>query len=464
MDIRKLHEMYKSGEKTVLEYTNEVLKKIEENKLNSFITIDRENALDKAKELDEKLKAGYELTPLFGIPIGVKDNILTKGLRSTSASQSLDDFIPVYDATVIEKLNQTDVVLIGKTNMDEFAMGGSSETSYYGPTINPFDRKMIPGGSSSGSAAAVAGEEVIVSLGTDTGGSVRNPANYCNIVGFAPTYGAISRYGVMSMANSFDRVGVLGHNVSDVRVLFDAVNGLDENDFTSVELNKTQKIESLDGIKIAYAKMLDEYQVDAEIIKHYEKSLNILKEQGAILEEVELDHLTRISQVYTILMCVEVASNMARVDGIRYGSSHTDAETIDELYRKNRSDYFGEEIKRRIALGNYFSSKQSGQLHYRKAMQVRTMLKEMFEKLFSKYDYFISPTNTQLPYEVGSKLDDANAAYDSGMFNTIANIIDLPSISIPVEKDQVGSLQFIGTRKNDYALLDVAEIFERSIK
>ncbi|NLW53147.1 MAG: Asp-tRNA(Asn)/Glu-tRNA(Gln) amidotransferase subunit GatA [Tissierellia bacterium] len=463
MDIKKLHELYKSGQKTVVQYTNEVLQRIKDNDLNSFITLNTEKALEKAQKLDEMLKSGYELTPLFGVPLAVKDNILTKGLRTTSASQSLDDFIPVYDATVMEKINKTDAILIGKANMDEFAMGGSSETSYYGSTVNPFDKKMIPGGSSSGSAAAVAGDEVVVSLGSDTGGSVRNPANYCNVVGFAPTYGAISRYGVISMANSFDRVGVLGNTVSDVRVLFDAVKGLDENDFTSVEINDTKKIESLEGVKIAYAKMLDEYQVDEEIIKHYEKSLDVLRQQGAILEEVELKHLTRISQVYTIIMCVEVASNMARVDGIRYGSSHTDTETIDELYRRNRSDFFGEEINRRIALGNYFASKQSGQLHYRKAMQVRTILKEMFENLFSEYDYFISPTNTQLPYEVGSKLDDANAAYDSGMFNTIANIIDLPSISIPVDKEHVGSVQFIGTRKNDYELLDVAEIFERSI-
>lgn len=463
MDIKKLHELYKSGQKTVVQYTNEVLQRIKDNDLNSFITLNTEKALEKAQKLDEMLKSGYELTPLFGVPLAVKDNILTKGLRTTSASQSLDDFIPVYDATVMEKINKTDAILIGKANMDEFAMGGSSETSYYGSTVNPFDKKMIPGGSSSGSAAAVAGDEVVVSLGSDTGGSVRNPANYCNVVGFAPTYGAISRYGVISMANSFDRVGVLGNTVSDVRVLFDAVKGLDENDFTSVEINDTKKIESLEGVKIAYAKMLDEYQVDEEIIKHYEKSLDVLRQQGAILEEVELKHLTRISQVYTIIMCVEVASNMARVDGIRYGSSHTDTETIDELYRRNRSDFFGEEINRRIALGNYFASKQSGQLHYRKAMQVRTILKEMFENLFSEYDYFISPTNTQLPYEVGSKLDNANAAYDSGMFNTIANIIDLPSISIPVDKEHVGSVQFIGTRKNDYELLDVAEIFERSI-
>lgn len=463
MDIKTLHEKYKSKELTVSQYIEACLDKIEENKFNSFITVDRENALNKARELDEMLDNGHEITSLFGVPVGIKDNILTKGLRTTAASKTLDDFIPVYDATVIEKIHKTDAVIIGKTNMDEYAMGGSSETSYYGPTVNPFNPGMIPGGSSSGSAAAVAGNEVVVSLGSDTGGSVRNPANYCNIVGFAPTYGAISRYGVISMANSFDRVGVLGHNVSDVRTFFDAVKGLDSRDMTSVDLDKPSDIKSLEGVKIAYAKILDDYEADKEIIEHYEKSLEVLKEKGAILEEVELKLLARITQIYTIIMCVEASANMARIDGIRFGNSFDGDIETTELYRKNRTEFFGEEMKRRIVLGNYFASKQSGQLHYKKAMQVREQMKEMFDEIFTKYDYFLSPTNTQLPYEMGSNLDDANAAYDSGMFNTIANILDYPSISIPVSKESIGSVQFIGKNKKDYDLLDVAELLERSL-
>lgn len=463
MNIKSLQEKYFNKELSVEAYAKSLLEKIEKNNLNSFITIDAEKVIEDAKKLDEKLSSGSEVGPLFGVPLGVKDNILTKGIRTTAASRALEDFVPVFDATVMNNVYNADALLIGKTNMDEFAMGGSSETSYFGATVNPFNPEIIPGGSSSGSAAAVAAEEVIVSLGTDTGGSVRNPANYCNIVGFAPTYGAISRYGVISMANSFDRVGVLGKSVEDVRSLFEVSAGLDSMDFTSVSLEKKEKLTSLEGVKIAYAKLLDSYEVDVEVKENYEKTLNKLREAGAILEEIELHLLSRINQVYTIIMAIEVSANMARVDGIRYGSSLESDGDIFELYRMNRTEFFGEEIKRRIALGNFFSSKESGQTYYKKAMQIRQMLKEMFDEILADNQFFISPTNTQLPYKVGSRLDDANAAYDSGMFNTITNIINLPSISLPVEKDQLGSIQIIARRKEDYELLDLAELIERSL-
>lgn len=463
MDIKSLQNKYINNELSVEEFAKSLLEKIKTNDLNTFITIDYEQVIKDAKALDEKLKKGEKLGSLFGVCFGIKDNILTKGLKTTAASKALEDFVPVFDATVVEKLKKADALIIGKNNMDEFAMGGSSETSYFGNTINPFNKKMIPGGSSSGSAAAVAAEEVVASLGTDTGGSVRNPANYCNIVGFAPSYGAISRYGVISMANSFDRVGILANNVSDVKKVFDVVAGLDENDYTSIELEKEKPLTSLEGVKIAYIKLLDEYEVDEQVKKNYEKTLSILKEKGAILQEAHLDLLSRINQVYTVIMSVEVASNMSRVDGIRYGTSTSDSTDVIDLYKKNRTDNFGEEIKRRIALGNFFSSKENSQAYYKKAMQVRQLLKDMFEEILSDYAYFISPTNTQLPYEVGSRLDDANAAYDSGMFNTITNIINLPSISIPVEKDYLGSVQIIARRNKDYNLLDLAELLERGL-
>ncbi|MDO5026976.1 MAG: Asp-tRNA(Asn)/Glu-tRNA(Gln) amidotransferase subunit GatA [Tissierellia bacterium] len=463
MKISELQNKYKNGQLTVQDHARGLLKKIKDNKLNSFITIDEESLLENAKALDKKMEKGQELGPLFGVSFAIKDNILTKGLRTTAASRGLEDFLPVYDATVIEKLKAADALIVGKTNMDEFAMGGSSETSYFGNTINPFNPDMIPGGSSSGSAAAVAGDEVVISLGTDTGGSVRNPANYCNVIGFAPSYGAISRYGVISMANSFDRVGIIGKNVEDIKRVFEVAAGLDEMDFTSIELEKKDEIKSIKGLKIAYAKLTDSYQVDEQVKKNYDKTIQHLKDQGAILEEVHVHLLSRINQVYTILMSVEVASNMSRVDGIRYGTSVTDVKDVVDLYKTNRTKNFGEEIKRRISLGNFFSSNENDQIYYKKAMQVRQLLKDMFDKILSENDFFISPTNTQLPYEVGSRLDDANAAYDSGMFNTITNIINLPSISLPVEKDYLGSVQIIGKRNSDYELLDLAELLERSL-
>lgn len=463
MNINNLQEKYRNNKISVEDYAKSVLEKIKSNDLNSFITIDEEKVLEDARALDKKKQNGEKLGSLFGVSFGIKDNILTDGLRTTAASKALEDFIPVFDATVIKKLKEADALIIGKTNMDEFAMGGSSETSYFGNTINPFNKNMIPGGSSSGSAASVAGDEVLVSLGTDTGGSVRNPANYCNVVGFAPSYGAISRYGVISMANSFDRVGVIGNSVEDVRKVFEVSQGRDQMDFTSINLENKEKIESLKGVKIAYAKLLDTYEADEQVRKNYEKTIEILKEQGAVLEEVELHLLSRINQVYTIIMSVEVASNMSRVDGIRYGTSTADSTDVIDMYKKNRSENFGEEIKRRIALGNFFSSKDNSQVYYKKAMQVRQLLKEMFEEILMDNSFFISPTNTQLPYEVGSRLDDANAAYDSGMFNTITNIINLPSISVPVEKDKLGSVQIIARRNDDFNLLDCAELVERSL-
>lgn len=463
MNIEELQRSFREGDQSVREYAQGLLDKIKTNDINSFITVDEKTVLERADRLDEKLKNGEDLGPLFGVGISVKDNILTKGLRTTAASQALDDFIPIYNATVMDKLEAADALIIGKTNMDEFAMGGSSETSYYGHTINPFNKKMIPGGSSSGSAASVAAKEALVSLGTDTGGSVRNPANYCNVVGFTPSYGAISRYGVISMANSLDRVGILGNSVEDIRKTFDVCRGLDEMDFTSVNIDESKSLDSLKGVKIAYAKLLDDYNCDETIVENYEKALKELESQGAILEEVELHLLSRINQVYTIIMSVEAASNMSRVDGIRYGSSIADPENVDDLYRTNRSKFFGEEIQRRIALGNFFSARENGQVYYKKAMQVRQLLKKMMNEILEDNQFLISPTNTSLPYEVGSRIDDANASYDSGMFNTITNLINLPSISLPVSKEKLGSIQIVGRRNEDLSVLDVAGLLEGGI-
>lgn len=464
MDIKKLHEMYKNRQITVYDFINQSFDKIAENNINSFITLDKENALEKARSLDEKLEQGYEITPLFGVPYALKDNIITDGLLTTAASHTLSTYIPVYDATVTKRLKESDGVLIGKLNMDEYAMGGSSETSYYGVTLNPLDRELIPGGSSSGSAAAVAAGEVLVSLGTDTGGSVRNPANYCNVVGMAPTYGAISRYGTISMANSFDRVGVLANTVEDAKTIFDIVKGKDENDYTTIELDPAKGITSLEGIKIAYVKVDERFESDKQILDLYKKALDKLKEKGAILQEVEIKYLENINQIYTVIMAVEVSANMARIDGIRFGESHEPNEGTENLFRKNRTDFFGEEMKRRIALGNYFSSKQSGQIHYKQALKVRSLIRDSIEKILEENEFIISPTNLHLPYKIGSKDDDANAAFNSGTFNTITNIIDLPAISIPVDTKLIGSVQVIGRRSKDEDLFDLAGLIEGGLK
>lgn len=460
MDIKTLQQKYINREISVEEYIKNIFEKIKENSLNSFITLNEEKALEKAKKLDEKLKNQEPLGDMFGIPISLKDNIITKGLTTTAASDTLEHFVPLHQSTVARKIEESDAIIIGKTNMDELAMGGSGETSHFKAVINPFDKELIPGGSSSGSAVSVAAGEAVVSIGTDTGGSVRNPANFCNVVGFAGTYGAISRWGVISMANSLDRVGILGNNVYDVRELFKLVSGVCDHDFTSIEIKDFDEKLNFKDLKFAAINLKDSYNTDEQVKKNYEKVLSLLEKKGALVERVDLNLLDYINEVYTVIMSVEVSSNIARFDGIRYGESIDTYNGTDELFINNRSYFLGEEVQRRIALGDYFCSKEVGQKYYIQAMKIRNMIKKEMEDLLSKFDVFISPTNTNLPVKVGEMLEDANSSFNSGIFNTITNIANLPSISIPVEKDKLGSVQLISNRYEDYRLMKIAEMLE----
>lgn len=463
MDIKTLHEKYKNGELTVASYIEKIYENIENNKYNSYITLNKEEALNQAKELDEKIKNGSEIDGLFGVPVAVKDNILTDGLRTTAASESLSNFVPFFDADIIEKLKQTDAIIIGKANMDEYAMGSSSETSYFGASINPFDPSLSPGGSSSGTATAIAAEEAVVGFGTDTGGSVRTPADFCNIVGFAPTYGAISRYGVISMSNSFDRVGIMANNVEDIRVLFDVSRGKSDMDFTSHNLQEFDEDINLSDIKIATIKLKDEYNVNPEIRSLFSESLEKIKSTGAVIEEVELEHLEALNQVYTVIMSVEVESNIAKIDGLRYGESVEEYNSTEDFYISNRSEHFGEEVKRRIALGNYFSSKDTDQKYYKKAMEIRHQVRSQINELLDKYDVILTPTTIDLPRKVGETSEDSFASFDTGMFNTITNLSDIPAISLPISKERLGSIQIAGNRNEDIKLLKIAEEIERSL-
>ncbi len=463
MNINLLHEKYNNKELKVVDHIRECFEAIEKNDNNSFISLNKEEALEKAAILDKKLEEGHVASGLFGVGLALKDNVLTKDLRTTGASKALDNYIPVYDATIVEKIKESDLIILGKTNMDELAMGGSSETSYYGHVNNPVVEGRIPGGSSSGSAVAVAAGEALISIGTDTGGSCRNPANYCNVIGFAPSYGAISRYGVISMSNSLDRVGIMGNKVEEVSDLFNLISGRDDHDYTSLDLEKRDGVEEVDltKTKIAYVKLKDEYEVDKDFKDHYEKAIELLKDKGARIEEVSLDNLEYINGVYTIIMSVEAASNVARLDGIRYGETVLAYDDTNDLYMKNRTENFGEEVKRRIALGTYFASKEDNQKYYRQAMKLRNLLKKQMDEVLDGFDFVLSPTNTEKPHEVGAVNLDANAAFDSGMFNVLTNLVNLPAISLPMDKEEIGSVQFIGRRNKDQDLLDLAYTFER---
>lgn len=464
MNINDLQKKYFDSEITVEEYIKEVFENIKNNNYNAFITLNEEKAIEKAKLLDKKLKENKKVDKLFGIPIAIKDNILTKDLRTTAASKSLKNFIPIYDADVITKLNETDAIIIGKTNMDEYAMGSSSETSYFGPTINPFNPELTPGGSSSGSAAAVAGDESVLALGTDTGGSVRNPADFCNVVGFAPSFGAISRYGVISMSNSFDRVGIISNTVDDALVLFNIIKGKSKNDFTSIDVEEFEESIDLKDLKVAKVELKDVYDVDETIHKRFDKAVQKLEENNISVDTVTLDHLEVLNQVYTVIMSIEAESNIAKIDGLRYGESVEQYDTTEDFYMRNRTENFGEEVKRRLALGNFFASKDNNQKYYKKSMQIRNKLKMQVEDILSKYDIILTPTTTALPKEKGKSTEDSYSSFDSGMFNIITNLTNLPSISIPMNESEQGSVQLTGNRNQDMKLLNIAKVIEGILK
>lgn len=464
MDIKTLHKKYRDGEFTVESYISSIYDLIEKNNYNTYLTLNKEKALEQAKELDEKIKNGYEIEGLFGVPVAVKDNILTKELRTTASSKSLKDFVPFFDAVIMERLKNTDAIIIGKTNMDEYAMGGSSETSYFGPTINPFDNTVTPGGSSSGSGAALAAEEAVVAFGSDTGGSVRNPADFCHVMGFAPTYGAIPRYGVISMSNSLDRVGILGTTVSDIRELFNIARGKSELDFTSLDIEDFDGEVDLKELKIAVIDLKDEYNVNSQIKKLFDETIEKLKSLGANIEVVSLNYLDLINDVYTVIMSIEVESNIAKIDGLRYGQSVEKYDSTEDFYVKNRTDNFGEEVRRRIALGNFFASKDTDQKYYKQAMKIRGAVRSQIDKLFENYDALITPTTIDLPKKVGESSADSYASFDVGMFNMLTNLSDIPSISIPMKKGVLGSIQIAGKRYDDMRLLAIAEEVEGGLK
>lgn len=464
MDIKTLHKKYRDGEFTVESYISSIYDLIEKNNYNTYLTLNKEKALEQAKELDKKIKNGAEIEGLFGVPVAVKDNILTKDLRTTASSKSLKDFVPFFDALIMERLKNTDAIIIGKTNMDEYAMGGSSETSYFGPTINPFDNTVTPGGSSSGSGAALAAEEAVVAFGSDTGGSVRNPADFCHVMGFAPTYGAIPRYGVISMSNSLDRVGILATTVSDIRELFNISRGKSEYDFTSLDIEEFNGKVDLKDLKIAVIELKDEYNVNPQIKELFDDTIEKLSALGANIEVVSLNYLDLINDVYTVIMAIEVESNIAKIDGLRYGQTVEKYNSTEDFYVKNRTDNFGEEVRRRIALGNFFASKDNDQKYYKQAMKIRGAVRAQIDKLFENYDALITPTTIDLPKKVGESSADSYASFDVGMFNMLTNLSDIPSISIPMKEGVLGSIQISGKRYDDMRLLAIAEEVEGGLK
>ncbi|MFH0969480.1 MAG: Asp-tRNA(Asn)/Glu-tRNA(Gln) amidotransferase subunit GatA [Patescibacteria group bacterium] len=445
--IRELHEKLVNGETTSAKLTEEYLDAIEkkDKDIQAYLTITKELAMDKAGEVDKKIKNGEEVDILAGIPCAIKDNMCIKGIRTTAASKILDNYIAPYDATVIAKLKENDAVFLGKTNMDEFAMGSSTENSAYQKTKNPNDLERVPGGSSGGSAAAVAAEEAAWALGSDTGGSIRQPASFCGIVGLKPTYGRVSRHGLLAMASSLDQIGPLTKNVEDAAIILSRIAGEDRKDATvAVEFGKKYE-DYLNGdisrIKIGIPKEYMQEGLDDEIKEKFEKAVEKFKKLGAEIKQISLPHSKYSLAAYYLIMFSEASSNLARFDGIKYGFRADDKKDSDfdgisknlfETYLDTRGYGFGEEVKRRIMLGTYALSAGYYDAYYLKAQKVRALIKKDFEKAFNGVDLIFSPTTPETAFKFGEKTEDPLKMYLSDIFTISANLSGVPAISFPI--------------------------------
>jgi len=464
-------EKIKSQEITAENYINSIVERIlrVEEKINAFITLNLEKAVEKAREIDKKISRGEDVGRLAGVAVAVKDNICTLGIRTTCASRMLENFIPPYDATVIERIKREDAIIIGKTNMDEFAMGSTTETSYFGPTRNPWDLNKVPGGSSGGSAAAIISEETTLTLGSDTGGSVRCPASYCSTIGLKPTYGLVSRYGLIAYANSLEQIGPLAKSTADCALLLSIIGGYDPKDSTSVNVSLTNYFnaftDDLRGLKIGLPGEFFGEGVEESVKRHVWSAIHLLEDLGATYEEISLPNLEYALAAYYIVAMSEASSNLARYDGLRYGYrvEHDDADWA-KIYARNRRIGFGSEVKRRIMLGTYALSAGYYEQYYLKALKVRTIIRREFESALKKFDALIGPTMPIPPFNIGEKIQDPLALYMCDILTVPANLTGYPAISIPCGfegKLPIG-LQAIGKPFNESTLLKISFALENN--
>lgn len=468
--ISELKDLLHRKEIKVSDLVDESYKRIQEvdDKVGAFLTLNEENARTYAKELDEALGNRDEFGLLFGMPIGVKDNIVTKGLRTTCASKILENFDPIYDATVVKHLQAAEAVTIGKLNMDEFAMGSSTENSGYKPTKNPWNLETVPGGSSGGSAAAVAAGEVPFSLGSDTGGSIRQPAAFCGVVGLKPTYGRVSRFGLVAFASSLDQIGPITRNVEDNAFLLQAISGVDEMDSTSANVEVPDFLSSLTGdvkgLKIAVPKEYLGEGVNEEVKQSVLNALKVLEGQGATWEEVSLPHSKYALATYYLLSSSEASANLSRFDGVRYGYRTDNAESLIDLYKQSRAEGFGNEVKRRIMLGTFALSSGYYDAYYKKAQKVRTLIKKDFEDVFEKYDVIIGPTTPTPAFKIGENVKDPLTMYANDILTIPVNLAGVPGISVPcgLSNGLPLGLQIIGKHFDESTIYRVAHAFEQA--
>lgn len=460
----------KAGEYTAIEAMEAVFERIgeKEEEYHCYITADRESALERAADAQRRIEAGELRGPLAGVPVAVKDNLCTKGVLTSCASKILSNFVPSYCATAVENLEKAGAVMVGKTNMDEFAMGSTTETSWYGLTKNPVNPERVPGGSSGGSAAAVALQECFMALGSDTGGSIRQPASYCGVVGLKPTYGMVSRYGLVAYASSLDQIGPLTKNVEDAAYLLQAVASYDEKDSTSVpqaERDVTLALrEDVKGMRIGIPKDYFGEGLDAEVRSAVLAAAETLREAGATVEEFDLGMVQYAIPAYYTIATAEASSNLERFDGIKYGYRTKDFQGLHNMYKKTRSEGFGAEVKRRIMLGSFVLSSGYYDAYYLKALRTKTLIKKAFDEAFAKYDLILGPVAPSTAPKLGESLADPLKMYLGDIYTIAVNLAGLPGISVPCGKDKNGlpiGLQLIGDCFAEKKLIRAAYTYEK---
>jgi aspartyl-tRNA(Asn)/glutamyl-tRNA(Gln) amidotransferase subunit A len=471
LTVADIHQLYHSGAAKPSEVARELLDRIEQEnpRLNAFLTVNREGALARAQTLDAGIQAQMQSLPLAGIPVAIKDNMCSMGLRTTCGSRILGNYTPPYTATAVARLEAAGAIILGKTNLDEFAMGGSNENSAFGPACNPHDTERVPGGSSGGSAVAVAAGLAPIALGSDTGGSIRQPASFCGVVGLKPTYGRVSRYGLVAFASSLDQIGPLANTVEDAARVLQVIAGRDRHDATSANVDVPDYLASLDtdvkGLRIGVPPECFGAGLHAEVKERVEAAINKLAAQGAQLVEVSLPHTQYAIAVYYLIATAEASSNLARYDGVRYGLRAQEARSLAEMYSKTRDLGFGAEVKRRIMLGTFALSSGYYDAYYEKAQRVRTMLTQDFERAFERCDVIVTPTAPTPPFKIGEKADDPLAMYLGDIDTVTINLAGLPAISVPCGSSSAGlpiGLQLIGKPFDEARLLGVASAYERA--
>ncbi len=464
--------MIKSGKITSQDAVRAGLEKIKETDgaYNCFITVMEEEALDRAEAVQKQIEAGgYADSPLAGVPVAIKDNICTKGTLTSCASRMLGNFIPPYDATVIKRLEDAGAVIIGKLNMDEFAMGSTTETSWYGPVRNPWNTEHVPGGSSGGAAAAVSAGEAWCAVGSDTGGSIRQPSSFCGVVGMKPTYGTVSRYGLIAYASSLDQIGPIAGNVSDCAALLETIAGYDRRDSTSVSLSDYHFTGALTddvrGMRIGLPRSYFGDGLDPEVREAVLAAAKVLEKKGAVLEEFDMPVIDYAIPAYYVIASAEASSNLSRFDGVKYGYRTEDYDDLQELYKKTRSEGFGAEVKRRIMIGAFVLSSGYYDAYYIKALKVKAMIKKSFDEAFEKYDVILGPTAPTTAPKLGESLSDPLKMYLGDIYTVSVNLAGLPGISVPCGIDSHGlpvGFQLIGPAFSEKTLIRAAYTYEQT--